>query len=340
MVNTSGGSSPQYSFESQFARIVLVMPSPNTARLRKFDCTKCGEPTDAPPGTERFASETCRECFGRGIDRRPRELNDLEGAEWALASRSVEQYQDVRSEKQRTHGASFPLSLARQQISNYTKVGETVLDPFVGVGTTLDACAELGRRGIGVELNEQFAQIAKEDLQNRKPAQKQKVIVGDACQLTEFIKPESIDFLLTSPPYGSLLKNVKGAFAHKWREHSTINPVRNARPYSVNPQDLGNLEFPQYLDAIEHCLIETYVVLKSGAYAVWVVKDFRAIKEGIPYVNLHGNIIERAERCGFTLWDIKIYDQTKFRPLVCLGFPSRNFYLNIGHSYLVIMKKR
>jgi DNA modification methylase len=313
--------------------------SPN-ARLKKYRCERCDEPTNAPPGTGRFAAGLCSDCFGKGEDKRPRDLNELEGREWAQASKSVEQYPDTRSEKQRFHGASFPMSLALQQISIYTKPGQTVLDPFLGVGTTLDACSDLGRSGIGIELNEEFADIARRDLEGRVGGDQQDVIVGDACRLTENVKPESVDFVLTSPPYGSLLKNVKGAFANKWREHSMINPVANPRPYSSNPEDLGNLEYGPFLEAIQTCLTETFEVMKSNTYAVWVVKDFRAVKEGVPYVNFHGDIANRAEMAGFTLWDIRIYDQTKFRPLVCLGFPSRNFYLNIGHSYLIVLKKK
>src|SRR6266568_7484106 len=91
-------------------------------------------------------------------------LNDFTGSEWAQSSKSVMTYEDVRSEKQRIHGASFPQSLAEHQILTYTKRGETVLDPFVGVGTTLDACAALERNGIGVELNPAFVKLAKESL--------------------------------------------------------------------------------------------------------------------------------------------------------------------------------
>ena len=104
------------------------------------------------------------------------------------------------------------MSLARQQIEIYTRQGDVVLDPFVGVGTTLDACALLGRRGIGVELNPHFAALARDDLVGRDGGDLQRIIEGDALALTQHVKPDSCDFLLTSPPYGSLLKNVKGAF--------------------------------------------------------------------------------------------------------------------------------
>src|SRR5205823_5873399 len=126
--------------------------------------------------------------------------------------------------------------------------------------------------------------------------------------------------------------------AFKWQEHSTINSIPNPAPYSNHFADLGNMEYADFLDALSACLHELRRVQRQGSYAVWVLKDFRAVKEGIPYVNLHGHFIERAELAGFTLWDVRIYDQTTYRPLVCLGYPSSNFYLNIGHSYLVVLR--
>lgn len=305
-----------------------------------FTCKRCDAPTDGLKGTKRFAAGLCRDCFGKGKDRRPRELNELSGKEWAQASCSVAQYPDTRSEKQRLHGACFPLSLAREQIEIYTRTGQTVLDPFVGVGTTIDACEETGRRGVGIELNPEFADVAREGVALMPGGHQHRVIVGDACQMQEYIPRESVDFLLTSPPYGPLLKNVKGAFAYKWQEHSTIDAMPNPAPYSDRSEDLGNLPYEDFLDRLTVCLQQSRLVLRSNAYAVWVVKDFRALKQGVPLVNFHGQFIDRAVASGFTLWDLRIYDQTKFRPLVCLGYPSKNFYLNIGHSYLVVLRKQ
>lgn len=242
----------------------------------------------------------------------------------------------MRSAKQKDHGACFPQSLARQQIEIYTRRGDVVLDPFVGVGTTMDACAETERRGIGVDLNEAFITEARRSLVSDAD---HRLIVGDSRRLDEWVAPESVDFVLTSPPYGSLLKNVKGAFAYKWREHSSIDLIDNPTPYSDRPEDLGNMEYVEFLEAIGTTFRQTFSALKPNSYAVWIVKDFRATKEGIPYVNLHGDVITEAERADFQLWDIRIYNQTRYRPLVCLGYPSRNFYLNIGHSYILVFKK-
>lgn len=300
-----------------------------------FKCAVCGELTDAPPTTERAKRQLCRQCFGKREDRRVNQLNELTGSQWARYSKSVEQYPDVRTANQRKHGACFPLSLAKQHIEIYTKRGELVLDPFAGVGTTLKAAVELGRRSIGIELNSEFCRMAAEELEGTDA----QIICDDARFLIRHCQPESVDFILTSPPYGNLLKSVKGSFGYKWREHSRIDPIANPKPYSGEPADLGNMEYPDYLEAIREVMRQTFVVLKTDAYAAWVVKDYRDWKHKIPYVNLHGDIIAVAESVGFTLWDIRIYDQTKYRPLVVLGYPSRNYFLNIGHSYIIILRK-
>ena len=302
----------------------------------QYNCISCGKNTDAFQSTDRYSKNLCRSCFGKRKDKRPRELNNLSGKEWAAFSRSVETYPDTRSEKQRDHGAAFPLALARQQIEIYTRTGETVLDPFVGVGTTLDAAEALGRNGIGIDINEQFIDAAKIDL--AKATNQFRLYTGDARKILKKLKVNSVDFLFTSPPYSELLKNVSGAFAYKWKEHSTLSSIKNPTPYSDTIGDLGNMPYGDYLSAITRVMTQTGRVLKPGAYSVWVVKDYRSVKTGIPYVNLHGDVIKCAESAGFQLWDIRIFDQTKFRPLVCLGYPSKKFYLNIGHSFILVFR--
>jgi site-specific DNA-methyltransferase (adenine-specific) len=56
-------------------------------------------------------------------------------------------------ERGASHLAPFPIELPRRLIRMFTFPGERVLDPFVGSGTTLLACEELDRSGIGVELD-------------------------------------------------------------------------------------------------------------------------------------------------------------------------------------------
>jgi len=63
--------------------------------------------------------------------------------------------------RQKDHPATFPVELPERLIRMFTFSGETVLDPFVGSGTTLVAAENAGRCGIGVELNPEFVSICR-----------------------------------------------------------------------------------------------------------------------------------------------------------------------------------
>ena len=65
------------------------------------------------------------------------------------------------SKKKVGHPAPFPLELPIRCIKLFSFVGDTVLDPFAGNGTTLIAAAMLNRTGIGVEIDPQYYELAK-----------------------------------------------------------------------------------------------------------------------------------------------------------------------------------
>jgi DNA modification methylase len=66
----------------------------------------------------------------------------------------------------RNHVAPFPQELPYRLIKAFSYVGENVLDPFVGSGTTLLAAADLKRNGIGYEINPEIAYTALVSLKN------------------------------------------------------------------------------------------------------------------------------------------------------------------------------
>jgi DNA modification methylase len=66
--------------------------------------------------------------------------------------------------RQIEHEAMFPEELPKRLIKMYTFVGDTVLDPFLGSGTTVKAALDLDRNAIGYEINERFLDVIKNKL--------------------------------------------------------------------------------------------------------------------------------------------------------------------------------
>jgi len=61
----------------------------------------------------------------------------------------------------KSHSATFPVDLPAWFIKLFTQEGDIVLDPFVGSGTTALAAIQFGRKHIGIEINEQYIELAR-----------------------------------------------------------------------------------------------------------------------------------------------------------------------------------
>jgi modification methylase len=69
-------------------------------------------------------------------------------------------WQDVKGASTRQHPAPYPLELAERLVRMFSFAGDTVLDPFMGTGTTCVAAANWGRNSIGIDVEPSYHQLA------------------------------------------------------------------------------------------------------------------------------------------------------------------------------------
>ncbi len=92
----------------------------------------------------------------------------------------------------RSHSAVFPEALPEWFIKLFTQPGDTVLDPFMGSGTTLRVAKQLRRNAIGIEIMPEYVALARNDLEDRQyallePKAKYKVRRRKSTQVEEHL---------------------------------------------------------------------------------------------------------------------------------------------------------
>lgn len=256
--------------------------------------------------------------------------NELDGKTWLRYSLSV--WDDVKKtteERRLKHPGSYPIGLASRLIQAFTnEQGRLVFDPFAGVGSTLIAAKELGKDSIGIELSSEFASIATTRLNQGTLFDgnaKAKVHNADSRDLRKYVSANSVDMVVTSPPYWDILL-----------EKRTVDG-KDPVAYSDLGTDLGNIrDYEGFLLELRLIFEEVYHVMKPGSYCCIVVMDIRKKNRFYPY---HMDISLFMRKIGFILDDIIIWtrgsDYHKLRPL---GYPSV-FRVNKIHEFILIFQK-
>ena len=99
-------------------------------------------------------------CKGT-FKRHPVRQNSIGRDDFLESTKSIWRF-PTTSAKKAKHPAPFPVELPRRLIHLYSFVGDNVLDPFMGSGTTAEAAIETGRHYIGYEINEEYIGVSKE----------------------------------------------------------------------------------------------------------------------------------------------------------------------------------
>jgi DNA modification methylase len=211
---------------------------------------------------------------------------------------------------------NFAPQIARNIIEMYTEKGDSILDPMVGAGTTLIEAKLLARNALGIDINPEAVKLSEEALRfKHQPGSVQKVKVGDARDLS-YLADDSIDLVLTHPPYMNIIKYSEGKIA----------------------EDLSNIgSLPRFCDEIERIAKELLRVLKENRYCAILIGDTRKGKHFVP---LAFNVMQRFLAVGFILKEdiIKVQHHCKFTERWRWKAKRDKFYL-IMHEHLFVFRK-
>ena len=191
------------------------------------------------------------------------------------------------------HPGKMLPAIARQAIETYTESGDIVVDPMCGIGTTLVEAMHLGRRGIGVEYEQRWTDVAQANLdlaKSQAATGNAEVHHGDGRDLATLIGSETVGkvaLVLTSPPYGTSLHGHVATGDESVSKH-------NSR-YSDDRANLGNAPTPVLLEAFADILASCARVLRPGGIVAITTRPWRL--SGY-LVDLPGEVVRLAEAAG------------------------------------------
>lgn len=259
-------------------------------------------------------------------------LNELTAKEWIKFSKSWFTLKPGITDREKTevHPATFPAELATDYIDFFTKPGESVLDPFLGAGTTMEIAELMGRLSTGIELEPTFVEFASKRTSHP-------IIIGDSLveiDDKEKFPDESFDYVFTSPPYWNTLHQSRGG--NDDTRHKKRLERGEAIVYSDKAEDLGNIS-----DADEY--IEKLITLFTGVHRVLKPKRYLTII--IQNLNYEGSLVPIAWQLGIQLtetglWDMKgerIWCKDQGR-LGIYGYPTTYATNNVHHYCLTFRK--
>jgi DNA modification methylase len=176
------------------------------------------------------------------------------------------------------HPAVFPIEIPRRLIKMYSFVGEAVLDPFAGIGTTADAALQLDRRAIAVEQNRYYTARIRRGKASALKSGALHVYTHDGRSLKQ-VDDDSVGLMVTSPPY--------------W----------NKADYGGNGCNLGSIDsYAEFLREIRPVFDEALRVLQPGRkLAVVTANVNQYTDQGLLTFPLAADFIRLARDAGFTL---------------------------------------
>jgi DNA modification methylase len=273
-------------------------------------------------------------------------LNNLLGKEWLPETKSYFFQKGLGSKHPHAkieimHPAPFSFQDISRLITFFTKRGQEILDPFGGVGSTAKACEIEQRRCTSIELSERWHHLAIERLESEVgtgASTKHNFINGDSKIELKKFDDQTFDFIVTSPPYWSIL--------NKKADHKVKNTrLKKELATNYSNQDTSDLSNIENYDEFKNILVnEIFLqcarVLKLNKYMCIIVSDFRNKSE---FISFHSDLIQSLNKREIdnqtllVIQGVKILIQNH-KSLLPYGYPF-SYVENIHHQYVLVFRK-
>lgn len=265
-------------------------------------------------------------------------INCLTAKEWVRNQVAVWEFyyekRDIRNKE--IHPAVFPIGLPKKCIELFTHEGELVLDPFVGIGTTLIAARDLQRNAVGFDLKQEYIAFTKKRLAQLEIGctnkTQQIAICHDAISIPRYLNKNTVSLCVTSPPYANMLnrQRLNKTIRADLRKNKYFKQVLQ---YSNNPRDLGTMGPRKYAEALAQIYKGILPLLKPKAHCVINLNDLWENNHRYP---THSYTIGAMENVGYELRNIIIWDKRNLVNKVGIyGWPRNYITFSITFEYIL-----
>jgi site-specific DNA-methyltransferase (adenine-specific) len=257
------------------------------------------------------------------ISAKAKEKSKLTKEEWKEFTKSVWQIANISHPD---HPAVFPEEIPHRLIKLFSLVGEVVLDPFCGTGTTGHSALKLQRHFLGTDSSITYVKMANESLGGLLAETKFSVTRVDARHM-DHIPDDSVDLIVTSPPY--------------W----------NKADYEHNSFNLGCIEkYNAFLSSMKDAFREMHRVIRDGRRICIVTANVNQYSEhGLLTFPIASDYIKLLQEVGFYIVNEIIWSKDKTggkwgsfgaqRPIFgSYPYPPHFYFKNV-HEYIVIARK-
>ncbi len=286
--------------------------------------------------------------YQRTCDCPPNHINCMTAKEWIQSQVALWEFfyekRDIRDKN--VHPAAFPIGLPKKCIQLFTHKGELVLDPFIGSGSTLVAGFDTNRNAVGFDLKKEYVELSNRrvsqakmdaflDTQSRNICA-QMAIHDEAHNIPEYLEPETVSLVVTSPPYANMLNRprLNKSMRGNLRENEHYLKVQQ---YSDDPRDLGTMEARKYAQVLAEIYSGILCLLKPKAHSIINVTDlwWKDVRYG-RRLPIHLYVIEEMQKVGYELRNIIIWDRRDLVNRVGIfGWP--NNYITLGTTFEYIL---